>query len=120
MIKIDAPIKPVPFKRVIPRYGRPKNPAKYTEFKDELGYFALLAMGGREPLTGAIKITADFFKPAPKKITSRRWGDVDNFLKAVMDALNGICYVDDSQVVEVRAGKFFGEPHIVIELEETE
>ena len=41
-------------------------------------------------------------------------------MKAVMDALNGICYVDDSQVVEVRAGKFFGEPHIVIELEETE
>ena len=119
MIKIDAPIKPVPFKRVIPRYGRPKNPASYTEFKDELGYFASMAMKNRNPFAGKIKLHAEFYKKS-KGLTKSCWGDVDNFLKAVLDSLTGICYVDDAQVVQVSAEKKIGEPHIVIELEETE
>lgn len=72
----------------------------------------------RAPLKGKIKINVDFFRRKPKKITSRLWGDLDNHVKAVLDALNGIAYNDDSQVVEVRATKNFGEPKIVIELEE--
>ena len=125
-LRIDAPIKPVPFKRVIPRYGRPKNPAEYTEFKNELGYFALKAMNGRELFKGAIKITVDFFKPKPKRskyfcgdfAVTPDFGDVDNFLKSVLDALNGICYLDDRQVVDAHARKFFGKPRIEITLEE--
>ena len=118
MIKIDAPLKPVPFKRVIPRRGRPRNPAEYTEFKNELGYFALKAMKGREPFKGAIRLHADFYKCKPKKITSRNWGDLDNHLKSVLDALNGIAYLDDAQVVSISGTKNFGEPHIFIEVEE--
>ena len=111
-----ADIEPVPFKRAIP--GKPvHNDKRYSEYKDVLGYFALQAMKGRPPLDGAIKLSADFYKPKPKSITSRNWGDVDNFLKAVMDALNGICYVDDRQVIEVHARKFFGQPKVFITLE---
>ena len=96
------------------RYNQPR----YTLFKDVVGHIAKIAMKGRAPLAGKIKLKADFFKLKPKNIASRRWGDVDNYLKAILDALNGICYADDSQVVEVRAAKNIGEPHIVIELEE--
>ena len=117
MIRIDAPITPVTFKRVIPCRGRPRNPAEYTEFKDELGYFALKAMEGREPLKGRIQLHAEFFKKR-RGITKSNWGDVDNFLKAVLDSLNGICYKDDGQVVQVSAVKKIGEPRILIELEE--
>ena len=118
MIKIVADIEPVPFKRVMGGYHR-YNDKRYTEYKQLLGYFAIQAMQGCEPLTGAIKLSADFYKPKPKSITSRNYGDVDNFLKAVMDALTGICYVDDSQVIEVHARKFFGQPKVIIELEES-
>lgn len=118
MIKIVAPINPVPFKRVMTNGKRRYNNAKYTEFKEELGYFALKAMGGRAPLKGAVRIRAHFSRRKPKRITSRMWGDVDNHLKSVLDALNGICYEDDSQVVEVTGTKSYGEPHIVIEVEE--
>ena len=111
-----ADIEPVPFKRVVGNRHK-FNDKRYSEYKDVLGYFALQAMHGREPLTGAIKLSVDVYKLKPKDITSRNWGDVDNFLKAVMDALTGICYLDDRQVTEVHARKFFGTPKVVISLE---
>jgi len=44
--------------------------------------------------------------------------DVDNILKAVKDALNGVAYKDDSQVVSVRCKKVWSEdPRIVCALQ---
>lgn len=43
--------------------------------------------------------------------------DVDNVLKAVLDALNGVAYKDDSRVVHVAASKFYSnDPKIVIRI----
>lgn len=118
MIKFKAETEPVPFKRVMTHGKRRYNNKRYSLFKEVLGHLAKIAMQGRAPFKGAIKIKADFYKPKPKP-TSRNWGDLDNHLKAVMDSLNGICYEDDSQVVEAHATKNFGEAHIEIELEAT-
>lgn len=39
--------------------------------------------------------------------------DLDNYMKQVMDALNGVVYLDDSQIVEVEASKIYAaEPRI--------
>ena len=35
--------------------------------------------------------------------------DVDKLLRAVMDALTGVCYADDAQVVSVQVAKVYGE-----------
>ena len=35
--------------------------------------------------------------------------DIDNVLKAVMDALNGVAYEDDKQVVEVICRKWYSQ-----------
>lgn len=43
--------------------------------------------------------------------------DIDNLVKAVLDALNGIAYDDDGQVVEVSARKVYTEsPAVKVEL----
>jgi len=97
--------------------SRRYNDKRYTEYKDVLGYFALKAMAGQEPLKGAIKLSVDFFKPKPKDITSRNWGDLDNHVKSVMDALTGIAFEDDRQITEIHARKFFGQPKVIISLE---
>lgn len=110
-------MEPVPFKRVMGG-ARRYNDKRYTEYKDVLGYFALKAMRGQELLKGAIKMTVDVYKPKPKDVTSRNWGDLDNHVKAIMDALTGIAYEDDRQVVEITARKFFGNPNVIIQLEE--
>lgn len=117
MIKFSAPVEPVPFPRPSSHGKRRFNPPRYTEFKNVLAAYAKLAMNGRAPLTGAIKLSAEFFKPRPKP-TSRNFGDVDNHLKSVMDALQSICYLDDAQIVDARGQLLNGEPLINITLEE--
>ena len=123
MIKIVAPLEPVPFPRPSSNHKRRFNPSRYTQFKYALGLIARQAMHGQAPFLGEVKLHADFFRPKPRP---RKWqklqvsfiGDIDNYLKAVMDALIGICYVDDRQVTVLSGRKIFGEPHIIIELEE--
>lgn len=51
------------------------------------------AMGAR-PLTGAVTLAVDAFRPAKR-------GDIDNVLKALLDALQGVAYENDAQVVEI-------------------
>lgn len=118
-IKIDAPIEPVPFQRTyIDDTYKQRNPVRYREFKETLGWYALAAMQGRAPLTGSVIVRIKIYKQKPRKVTSRNYGDVDNHAKAVLDALNGICYVDDRQVVRVEAGKYHGASRLEIRVEE--
>ena len=54
-----------------------------------------------------IEITQELPKSAAKKRLGERGGkpDIDNVCKAVLDALNGVAYKDDSQVVELHVIK---------------
>ena len=115
-VKFTAPLEPVPFPRPASNGKRRFNPPRYTEFKDALGLYAITAMQGRAPLQGAIKITAHVYKKIIP--TALNFGDWDNHGKAISDALNGICYVDDKQIVEAHIYLHKGTPHIDIELEE--
>lgn len=120
-IKIEAEIAPVPFNR--PRFGKGKvvfNSPRYSAFKAELGYKARSAMNGKKIVTGAFKISVDIYKKSAQNLLSKNFGDLDNFVKAVMDALNGICFVDDAQCVEFKRCRKFksDKPKIVIQIEE--
>lgn len=42
--------------------------------------------------------------------------DADNIAKAVLDALNGLAYADDKQVVCLTVCKRYGLPRVVVEL----
>lgn len=45
--------------------------------------------------------------------------DVDNVIKAILDALNGITYHDDSQVVELDVKKFYcSNPRVWVQIQE--
>ena len=46
-------------------------------------------------------------KTAPIHNTSKR--DLDNFIKFVLDSLNKILYIDDSQIVEIESGKYYSK-----------
>ena len=40
--------------------------------------------------------------------------DMDNIVKAVADALNGVAYHDDSGIVEIRVAKRYGSPERIV------
>lgn len=74
---------------------------------------------GRPPLVGDVdvQIIARFRMPSSwsrKKRTEtlltpcRKKPDTDNIAKAVLDALNGLAYVDDAQVVRLHVSKVWG------------
>lgn len=74
-------------------------------FRDNLAWIAQLEMKAQKkfPLEGAVAADVKIYRNFP--VTSKNFGDVDNHLKAVFDALNGICYTDDSQIVSVHCEK---------------
>lgn len=115
-IKFTVATEPVPFKRVCSNGKRRFNDPRYSDFKNVIGLHARVAMQGRAPLSTPIKITVKVFtKYAPDSLKS---GDWDNHGKAVSDALNGICFADDRQIIDGQVQLFKGDPHIEITLEE--
>ena len=71
-----------------------------------------------KPLYAIVSIFYGIPKSTPKKnilpmlkgeIRPCKKPDVDNIIKVVFDALNGIAYKDDTQIFEVHAVKRYGE-----------
>lgn len=122
MIKFTAELQIVSFPRPSTKGKRRYNPKRYTEFKNALGFIALAEMKGREQISGAFKISATFYKKSRYKVTDQKFGDVDNFVKSVLDALQGICYKNDSQCVDFGKSKKIksNNPRIIIELQEVD
>lgn len=71
---------------------------------------------------GAVKVSATFYLPKPKTSSNsyplnQRSGDLDKYLRALMDAVTkSELWGDDSQVVEIEAYKLYaiGEPGVIV------
>ena len=78
-------------------------------WRSTIGFHAKLA--GAKPSEGAMEIQMVFIMPKPKTV-KRAYPtvapDLDKLVRAVLDALTGICYLDDSQVTDIRASKVYG------------
>lgn len=62
-----------------------------------------------------LSLKIDFFFKKPNK-PSRGYpskGDLDNYLKAVMDSFNGVVFKDDSQVSHIECSKKYGSFDVV-------
>lgn len=68
------------------------------------------------PKSSSKKEKKDMLK---NKIKHTHKPDCDNFAKAVLDALNGVAFNDDSQIIRLKAEKFYSEnPRVEITLKE--
>jgi crossover junction endodeoxyribonuclease RusA len=66
-----------------------------------------------DELQGDLKAEIHFVR------SNRRRVDIDNLSKAVLDAMNGIAYQDDRQIVDIHLTKTVGEvPGIRVKVEE--
>lgn len=113
--------------------GFPKayDPAKSRDYKD---YVRLAAAehAPKVPLEGPLGMVLTVYRSTPKSFSKRKASlaevgeitpttkpDVDNYLKGVKDALKGIIWRDDSQVVEVYARKrYSARPRIEVKVKQ--
>jgi Holliday junction resolvase RusA-like endonuclease len=89
-------------------------------------------MDGRQPYMGMLEVTVRVYLPVPRSMSKRNAAfalagairpvtrpDCDNYSKSILDALTGLAWVDDSQIVQLNIGKFYSEkPRVEIEVME--
>lgn len=99
------------------------------------GFKATVAIAARQayqgpPLNGPLQMNLYFYLPRPKRLNKKRsrnqrcWHpckpDLDNLEKAVLDALKGLTWQDDSQVAEVLKRKMYAAqdetPNVRVEI----
>lgn len=109
----DMPIEPMACPR--PRLGRHGvyYPSRYlkwrVKFQDLITKAVQMVIGS--PLKGSLGLAIDMScrRPSKTKLSVPR-PDIDNLCKSVMDALNGILYEDDSQIISLQATKKWAPP----------
>lgn len=132
MIEIFLAGAPMGKERVrFTKEGHAFTPERTVNYEARLAYVAQQVMGDREPLAGPLKATVEIYmavaESKPKKwredalagkIRPVKKPDADNFAK-ILDALNLIVWVDDSQIVELSVVKFYSaRPRFVAKIEE--
>lgn len=110
------------------RKGFAYTPAATRKYEAHGRLAAQLAMDGRPPIDAPARMVALVELPIPASWSKRRRAaaitgsihpvtrpDLDNYVKAALDALIGIVLTDDSLVVELEARKRYGvDPKIVL------
>jgi Holliday junction resolvase RusA-like endonuclease len=105
--------------RVVLREGqRPRayTPRQTKAYEAEVAWAAKQAMRGRTPFAGPVGMTLKFYR------ATRARADGDNLEKAIADAMNGLVYLDDDQVVECHRYKRLDRqwPRVEVEVWEVE
>ena len=99
------------------RQGRTYTPKKTHDYETEVAKEARAAMGSSEPLETPVAVYVYVTFPVPQSYSKKRSEaclngserpkrhDIDNVAKTVLDACNGIVYLDDVQVVSLHVTK---------------
>ena len=117
-MRIIFDINPCPASR--PRVTRWSTyyPKKYTQFKKDM--IALTSELDITPSESLLSVDIGFYIGMPKSWSKKKKelkngqycdnnADVDNYLKAILDSLNEVIYVDDRQIVEIYAKKLYSD-----------
>jgi Holliday junction resolvase RusA-like endonuclease len=106
--RLDIEPMPTPRPRVA-RFGV-YYPKKYEQYKKALEE-AVRVHWTSGPLPGllCVAIEAVCKRPKTTKLLAPR-GDWDNYAKGVCDAMNGVAYTDDTQIIEGACRRVWAQP----------
>lgn len=108
-------------------YVRVYDPPKVKQFKRVLRSLAVNQYT-RPPLIGPLSVSLTFYRPVQKSISQSEREqrltnrskpvvkpDTDNYIKSTLDALNGVLWHDDAQIVKIEAEKKYSDhPRITV------
>lgn len=115
------------------RGGHCYTPAATAQYERQLRAEWRAANPG-EPLQGAVAVAIHAYYAIPESATVRNrermmYGelaplkkpDLDNIVKIVLDALNGVAFADDKQVISISAGKHYSaDPRVEVYVTEVD
>ncbi len=126
--------QPQPRPRVTVRgkYAHAYESKKIRTYKKLVAHKYRLEHAQKLPTEKPLTVDVRFYRPIQKSIskierqrrlTGQSWPtvkpDVDNYVKAILDALNGVAFKDDSQIVVLYARKIYSDnPRTEIEITE--
>ena len=127
MFSLTFHIHTIPVPKGRPKFSkiggfvRTYTPKKTQDFETEVREAAKQAMT-REPLETPLAVYLYFRLPIPQSYSKKRTTacltgsekptkkpDLDNLAKSVLDALNGVIYLDDSQIVSLHMTKVYSQ-----------
>jgi Holliday junction resolvase RusA-like endonuclease len=128
MMQIHFQVEGDPKGKGRPRFSRVGSFTKVYTDKQTLTYeamiatFAKQAMGGTEPLKTPVSVFLYVRLPIPQSYPKKRREaclsgsempckkpDIDNIAKTYLDAMNGLIFVDDTQVIDLHVKKLYAE-----------
>lgn len=138
-IKFTVPGEPVPKGRHRARIVQPRNRTAFIHFYQDsetekyeslVARYASLAMQTRGLILGALRVEVTAYVAIPQSWSGKKHlqaieeeilpttrPDADNYLKCCLDAMNGVAYKDDAQVVAMLVRKRYAEiPRLEIEI----
>lgn len=88
----------------------PSNGAALNAWRQDIHAAATAAAGTTAPMVGPVGVMLTFSLHRPKNARAKTWQDkrpdVDKLARAALDALTGVAFGDDSQVVSLTVYKF--------------
>ena len=128
MMQITFAVYGEPVAKGRPRFStKGKFPVAYTPEKTkayefEVGMMAVAAMGGSKPLEGALEAFIYVTFAVPDSYSKKRTEaclndsekhtkrpDLDNLIKSVIDGMEKIVFLNDSQITSIYSTKVYGE-----------
>lgn len=95
---------------------------KTASFERQIRDLCRLQMRGAPPATGPLSISVVFRLKRPstvRRLHPTVTPDLDNLIKAVLDGMNRVAWMDDAQIVEMLCRKEYSEsPGISLEMRE--
>lgn len=97
-------------------FARTYTPAKTRHAEETLAARAM-QYAPPTPASGPLFLSCHFYFPYPKSMPQKRRGmarhtvrpDLDNCIKLLKDAFNGVFWIDDKQIVGITASKQYGD-----------
>lgn len=111
---------PLPLQRMrVNRYGMSYLPKRSRDYREIIIDSILQAGDAPKTIETAVKCSLTFSFKVPKSYSKKQYEaellkghvkvpDIDNLIKAVFDALNGVVFKDDKQVISIYAEKVYG------------